>query len=230
MEMGIQNLLEKVMKTILKIILIASCSGVVAPPSRAVTVEELSKVTAILSAQVRELQDKLCKLEGSAVSDWRTFTPTINKGASGFKLSGRYRWVGSDVEVLLNIQGQADATIEPGGGMYVNYLPDGVEVDSDRLLGSRGRNGGVAYGSAWANPDAADANGYRTAHFELDKSNPSVGRPILDFKPLRIAASDYPGFSIDAFRHPLAFVTLRIVVPVVKSSSAGPCEGAVRVR
>jgi hypothetical protein len=182
--------------------------------SKAAEADRKDRMIAALQAQISELKQSLTQLQGSVVSQWVDFTPLVKSGgSSGFIISGKYRRVGSDIEIWLNISGNPLASLGPKE-MYVSYLPPGVTVDLDKAFDHGSRNGGFAYGTAFV----GETGGYAAATFELDAENPSRGRPLIGNRSLRLDSPNLPGYSPAAFKNISEFVSVRISLPVLQWS------------
>lgn len=186
------------------------------PSSKAADENQKDRLIAVLQAQISELKQNVAQLQRSAVSQWVNYSPVVSSGgSSGFQVSGKYRRVGSDIEIWLDIAGNPSATLGPKE-MYVSYLPPGLTVKLDKSFDHGSRNGGFAYGTAFV----GETGGYTSATFELDTENPSRGRPLIGTRSLRLESPNLPGYSSAAFKNSAEFVSVRVTLPILEWSGS----------
>lgn len=73
--------------------------------------------------------------QGAAVSEWVSYTPTLNVGAFGTStMAVNYRRVGSAMEMLFEVVQTGAGTA--GSGAYTFNMPTGLTIDTAKLLGT----------------------------------------------------------------------------------------------
>jgi hypothetical protein len=129
-------------------------------------------------------------VQGAAVSEWQTYTPTITGSstnptlATSGVLSGRWRRVGSSSEIQIYYTQSATTGGANGTGQYLFSLPSGQTIDTNNQLAfnNGGVDGGTDLGStirfAGSTYRAVPTTGSATNSIKLYYYNP-ISSPVV---------------------------------------------------